>query len=205
MTYAKTYDPLEVSSPEMIKLVETQLRIATILFWILPTVAKALTSHAARVTFNSRMGAILNLQANALGQQLAASALSGTGTSYAPVLTLDSYKRTLNGAIDVAAAFEDQFNRFTDRKASVQDLKLAWDSMLARAQDTLTLQTSLASDASAKWLNACDTLTRAESSLTVHQFALREKQAQFEVGLDAWKRRKAVQAAFEIISAIVSK
>lgn len=148
---------------------------------------------------------MMNISANAIGQQLTAFALTGPGVTYAPVLTLDAYKRTLQGAIDTAAAYEEQYNRFSDRKTSVQDQLAAFEVMIGKAQDVLTFQSTLVNDASAKWSSACDTLIRAESSLRASQWNLKDKETTFKAELEAWRIRKSVEAAFQMILACVSE
>ena len=203
--YQRAWDTLEVSAPELSLTLNTQLRVASILFWLKPAVADAIVTHVGLVTAKSPQGAMMNISANSIGQQLTASALTGPGVTYAPVLTLDAYKRTLQGAIDTAAAYEEQYNRFSDRKTSLQDQLAAFDAMIAKAQDVLTFQSTLANDAAAKWSSACDTLIRAESSLRASQLTLRGAEATFKAELEAWRIRKAVEAAFQMIMAVISE
>lgn len=205
ITYLTKNLPLELASPEMAKLLETQLRIASILFWLSPLMAQALTASVARSTLNSQLGASLNIQANSLGQQLAAAALAGNGTSYAPALTLDSYKQTLDGAIDVASTFEAQYEIFTTREGEIQDQKQAWDTMLGHAQDTLNLQTSIVNEASAKWKGATDTMNSATWGIQYDQIDIGDKQLAFKLGIDAWKEKEEFQATVEILFAVVCK
>ena len=205
LDYKRAWDSLEVSAPELSLTLNTQLRIASILYWLKPAVAGAIATHVGLVTARSVQGAMLNINANSIGQQLTASVLTGPGVNYAPVLTLDAYKRTLQDAIDTAAAYEDQYNRFSDRKTSVQDQLAAFDLMIAKAQDVLTFQSTLATEASGKWSSACDTLIRADSSLRMSQLNLEDKEATFKGGLEAWKILKTVEADFQMILAVVSE
>lgn len=204
-SYQREWDSLEVSAPELSLTLNTELRVASILFWLKPAVADAIATHVGRITGRSSQGAMMNISANAIGQQLTASALTGPGVTYAPVLTLDAYKRTLQGAIDTAAAYEEQYNRFSDRNTSLQDQLAAFDAMIGKAQDVLAFQSTLANDAAAKWSSACDTLIRADSSLRASQLNLKDKEATFKAELEAWRIRKSVEAAFSIIMACISE
>ncbi len=84
LSYSNKYVDLSMSDEEFSKSLVTQLRIASLLFWIQPAIAISLTSHVARATAESSAGALLNLQAHALGQQISASTLTGPNLNYAP-------------------------------------------------------------------------------------------------------------------------
>lgn len=132
---------MSMSDKDFTNFLITQLRIASILFWINPALALALTSHVARATASSQTGALINLQSHALGQQITASALTGPNMDYAPVLlTLNTYMSVLDGAISTASAFETQYNRFTDRASAIADQKIACKAMLDLANDAVALQ-----------------------------------------------------------------
>jgi hypothetical protein len=202
--YRSEYDSLDMASDELIRCLQTQMRIAMNLFWINSALAKSIAQHIARVSYGSGVGANLSYQATAIVQQLNAQAC-GPGLSYAPVLNLATYKSVLDGAISVSETFEAQYNRFTDKAATVTDMQSAWDTILAKAQDSFNLQQTLVNEASAKWANASDTLDRAEWSLRNHQFDVLVAKAKFQVGLEVWKTNKQVEAAFQILFAVGSK
>src|SRR5690606_19850777 len=127
VTYIQKYEPVETTVPEVLKMAKTQLRMATIFCWTNPSLAQDLASHVARVTFNSAAAVTQNMQAVALSRQMRAEAIAGPNMSFAPVLSLASYQNTLSGAIAVCRAFENGFDRFSDRKAAIQDQIAAWD------------------------------------------------------------------------------
>lgn len=205
VSYIPKYALLESSSSELQKLVQTQLRIATILFWTKSGIASDIATHVGRVAANSSTGAIFALQANALSQQIAASQIGGPNISYAPVLTLQTSHDTLMGWIDVASTFEDQYIRFTDQKSSLQIQEDAWDTMLKHAEDILSQQKSQVMEAEGKWHSANQTMNTAANSLNLHQIDLKDAQMRFKVGIENWKEHTAVEAAVSILFAIASK
>lgn len=63
--------------------------------------------------------------------------------NYAPILTLNTYKTVLDGAISTGSAFETQYNRFIDRASAISDQKIAYKAMLDLANDAVALQQTL--------------------------------------------------------------
>lgn len=68
---------------------ETQLRIALVLFWSNISIAISLCAYVAKAAARPPAYPQINTQAVALGQQLAAQAMTGPNMGYAPVLLLD--------------------------------------------------------------------------------------------------------------------
>jgi hypothetical protein len=210
LTYRTQYDPftrVNVEGPgrEALRCVETQLRAASILYWLWPSVARSLASYVADVTSNSNDYASLGLQAVALGQQLSADKLTGTGLNYAPALVLENYIESTTSAIAVVSAYETQFDRFTDKKATVEDQKQAWDTMYAKAQDDVSVQQTLCDSALSKWKGALDASSRIEFDFRAHQIAIQSAQLEFQAGIQAWKTNTEFEVAFKIITAAMSK
>ncbi|KAF7899254.1 uncharacterized protein EAF01_008467 [Botrytis porri] len=202
-TYLRRYVDISMSDSEFGKSLVTQLRIASILFWIKPELALSLASHVARATASSSSGALLNLQANALGQQISASALTGPNMNYAPVLTLNTYKMVLDGAISTTSAFEAQYNRFSDRQATIADQKAAWSAMLNQANDAVNLQQTLVNNALARWDSATDILNSAEDTLRAHQLVLRDKESDFRLGVEIWQREQVINTIVNVFQAVI--
>ncbi|KAL1749163.1 hypothetical protein HDZ31DRAFT_28359 [Schizophyllum fasciatum] len=205
VSYMKEYDVQDVDADgDLAKLLATQLRIASVLFWIQPLVAFAMTWHVVRTTHLSYSCASLNVQASAIQQQIRAAWLAGPGTTYAPVLKLDYYKGAMITVLDAGAAFQQQYDRFVDRGATVDDQLKVWDSMLVQAENTVTMQQRLATDAKAKWVTAQQILRTAKDDMRRHQITLANKEAAFKAGLQTWQREQIVKAVFDIFMAVVS-
>ncbi|APA12273.1 hypothetical protein SS1G_10715 [Sclerotinia sclerotiorum 1980 UF-70] len=203
LTYLDRYVDLSMSDVEFKNCLVTQLRIASILFWIQPSLALALTSHVARATDSSEAGALLNLQAHALGQQITASVLTGPNMNYAPVLTLSLYKQVLDGAIATTSAFETQYNRFSDKGTAIADQKIAWKAMLDQTVDSIALQQTLVNNALARWNSATAILNSAEATLRAHQILLQKRQWQFHAGIEVWKIKQTINTIVEVLQVVV--
>ncbi|KAF4577354.1 hypothetical protein EYR36_005342 [Pleurotus pulmonarius] len=200
--YFPAYDEVDLrEGSQLALLLATQLRASNILFWLHPTFALAITDHVSVVTSNSTFAAAINLQANALLNQLNADAARGTTTeyaalAYAPSLTIETYIQGLNGAIDTAGAFQSQYDRFVDKAASMAVQAAAWDTMLQRSQDVLTTQMRLAQEAYDKFQSAIGILNDCENASKNHQRVLGDASRDFRLGLEIWEREQMRKQAF---------
>ncbi|KAL1690569.1 hypothetical protein GGG16DRAFT_125546 [Schizophyllum commune] len=189
---------------ELHKLLATQLRIASTLFWNQPSVASSLAWHVVNATAYPSESTLLNVQASALQQQINVGRLCGPGVSYAPVLKLEYYKNTLATVLDTGSAFEAQYDRFTDNETSADDQLKIWDSMLQQAQNTLTMQQTLADDAKAKWTASQEILRAAQDDMRRHQLTLQDKADDFRRGIEKWKEEQIIKAIVNIFKAVVT-
>ncbi|TGO62760.1 hypothetical protein BELL_1103g00030 [Botrytis elliptica] len=202
LTYLTKYDDLSITDIEFTKCLITQLRIASIFFWTQSSLSLDLTSHVARATATLATGVLLNLQAHALGQQISSSVLTGPNINYVPVLTLSTYKLVLDDVIATASAFETQYNRFADRAAAIADQKIAWKAMLDQDEGNITLQQTLVTNSLARWNNATDFLNSAEVTMRSHQLDIRDKESDFNLGIQEWKREQIIDTIVDVFQAI---
>ncbi|KAI0846275.1 hypothetical protein F5Y00DRAFT_272080 [Daldinia vernicosa] len=147
----------------------TQLRVAQALFWQKPSIAISLCAHVATATAHPTLYPALNAQAVSLGQQLAAQAMTGLDTTYAPALTISQYRQTVEDSIDALEAFETQYERFQDQKSNVEDQKAAWQPMLQQAINRQALREQARNSASAKYSDACATRDNCLDRVTASQ------------------------------------
>ena len=192
-----------LTGQEALNAAATELRLASILFWLDTENAKSITQHAARVTTNSSTAALLNLQANSLYQQLCVSTLSGPRSSYAPVLKLASYRQQLHDAIAVAEAFETQYDRFMDKEDVLDTQIQALDEVIASNQATVDLQQTLVKEADNRWTEAVAAADKASADFQASQDILKEKAAIFEVELKMWIEHQIIKAVFDVVMGIV--
>ncbi|TRM69545.1 hypothetical protein BD626DRAFT_390571 [Schizophyllum amplum] len=206
ITYIRDYDDQDLDSPtsDLSRMFATQLRIASTLFWIQPTIASSLTWHVVRATCQSYGCALLNVQASALQQQLNAAQLAGPGMSYAPVLKLDYYKSTINVVLDAGAAFQEQYDRFTDAEATVENQLKVWDSMMEQAQRTVAMQEQLATDARSKWDAAVEIVREAQNDMRRHQLTLQYASLEYKLGIEKWKKEQILKAVASILLAAIT-
>ncbi|KAL1662887.1 hypothetical protein GGF50DRAFT_58030 [Schizophyllum commune] len=205
LAYMQRYSvPDLYAEGELHKLLCTQLRMASTLFWIQPSVASSLAWHVVNATAFPSESTLLNVQASALQKQINVWRLCGPGVSYAPVLKLEYYNTTLATVLDAGSDFEAQYDRFTDNETSVDDQLKIWDSMLVQAQNTITMQRKLADEAKSKWMASQQTLLTAQTDLRHHQDTLEKKAAVFREGIEKWKEEQIMKAIFNIFKAIVT-
>lgn len=203
--YVVDYDNLASMPSIFEESLRSQLRIANIMFWNAPDIAASIAAYVVRVTENSTTGTLLNVQAASISQQLAATEIAGSNTIYAPVLNLGTYKSNLLEAINTAAAFEAQFDRFVDRKAILDDTRSAYDAMLGHSRDAVAMQRRLSDDALAKWNSACGILDATVMSFRVHQTNLTDAESKFRVGVEQWKREQILKVVAGTLLAVASK
>lgn len=184
---------------------DTQLRIALALFWSQTSIAISICSYVASVTANPALYPQINAQAVALGQQLAAQAMTGPDMGYAPVLKVDQYLPTVRDALDAVSAFEDQYNRFQDNESNMDNLLAAWDTLLKQAETQLARNKNLSNLAWEKYQDACTVVARCQERLNADNVQVSDAESTFRDGLVAWYAKTFLVAAFETLSAIISK
>lgn len=207
VSYLDTYDQVDnaLCRDEVLRSIKTQLRLSDILFWTAPDIAQGISQHIMRMTVNSTFAADMHMQAASIAQQLLLNNYTGPDTTYAPVLKLETYQKTLESAIDLAMAYEHQQERFEDRKASAEDQKASLGAILGHARDVAARQ-SVRCDQSGAKLRAADIDLRKEQyNFESERRLLREKQVYFELGLKEWVRHEAVKAVFQLATAILGK
>ena len=203
--YQQHYGNLRTHPKEFRTHLKTQLRIASLLFWGMPYVGVSLTAHVSRACVKGDAGSLLGAQADSLGKQLAAQILAGPDTSFAPVLQLEQYMNTLKAAIDAAAVYQTQYDRFVDRKLAIEDHMDAWKTMLGNSQSAASAQTMLRDTALAKYKSACDIVDKCMTGYNDDQKAISKAQDRFREGVDDWKKKKILQAVFEVLGAVISE
>lgn len=184
---------------------QTQLRIASSLFWQNTSIAVSICSHVATVTASMTQFPLVNAQAVALGQQLAAQAMTGPDTSYAPVLVIDEYMETMEKALDAASAFETQYNRFQDKEQTTQDQVAVWEVMLQQEINEKNMRVGIRDAAHDRYNDASKTASNCKLQLEADNGELRRAQVAFELGLAKWVYEQRMKAVFKILGAIVGK
>ncbi|KAK2806233.1 hypothetical protein FQN50_005958 [Emmonsiellopsis sp. PD_5] len=200
--YSPSYRRLEVYEDEFVKLLQTQLRMALVHFWRMPTVAMSLCSHVTRATAVSDSRSLLNPQAKSLEQQLAAQRLAGPNTSYFPPLHFSQYKNSLVATVDAADAFQQQYDRFQDRGSSLEDQLAAWGSMLQNAKNSATMRKTMRNLSEKKYEDACDVVSRTSHQFELDNIALIGKEAVFKAGIHQWEADVKLKATIEIFMAL---
>lgn len=184
---------------------ETQLRIALALFWQSTSIAISLCAHVTTMTSQSPQFPLVNAQAVALGQQLAAQTITGPDMNYLPALQADSYMDAVEKALDAMLSFQEQYDRFQDKDQAWQALVEQWDAMLDQAVDQRSMLVVLRDAAYSKYTYACDTVFSCSQQFEADNGELIQAQAAFEAGLAEWQYQQKLKAVFNILETILSK
>lgn len=184
---------------------ETQLRIALVLFWSHASIAISLCAFVAKATAKPPAYPQINTQAVALGQQLASQAMTGPKMGYAPVLQLDEYSTSVRDALDAVAAFEEQWDRFEDKKESSEIQEQAWATMLQLALNEEDRRKLLSDLALEKYQYASGVVSNCHEQFDADTDEIEEAKTEFQNGLDDWKHKQSLLAVFKILGAIIGK
>ncbi|KAI9648028.1 hypothetical protein NHQ30_002656 [Ciborinia camelliae] len=179
-----------------------QLRIALVLFWRNTSIAISICAYVAAATTNPPLYNELNTQAAALGQQLAAQTITGPDMNYAPVLVIDDYKSTMNDILKALSEFETQYNRFQDKKESLDNQKQAWNAMMNKAINDKSLRISARNLARSKHTSAKEAVSRCSQLFESDIKELEAAKRKFREGLEAWERKQLFKAVFMLFTAL---
>lgn len=194
-----------MADPERQATLETQLRIALAQFWRWPAVAISLCTYVASVTGTSTLYPETNAQAVALGQQLAAQALTGPNMSYAPVLSVGVYRGTVEAALDAVEGFEAQYDRFQARAGELGDQVRVWDAMIEHARIQHAARVNASSIALEKYRDACEVVFRCEGHLRDDNQGVETAAAEFIQALQEWEAIHVASALFKACMGLLSK
>lgn len=122
--------------------------------------------------------------------------------AFVPFLSASIYGDVAQAYIAEAKDFETQYQRFSDRTASVQDRIQAGQLMLSKAQDDSLFAKALLSQAQQDMASSQATLDAAKDNLRTQKEIVEKARNDFDVGIDKYKREAAFKAAFEILKAI---
>ncbi|KAI0007799.1 hypothetical protein F4779DRAFT_642606 [Xylariaceae sp. FL0662B] len=201
-----TVEPLKaypsISHADFTASLQTQLRIAQVLFWRQTALAMAICAHVAALIANERGFALIDAQAAALGRQLAAQTMTGPDTSWAPVLILETYLDTLKMMLESVQVFEDEYERFQDKEQALKDQLAAWDAMLKQAADQRAATVGQRNTADAKYKSAKKTVESCKELLKKDGDEMAETKKAFQEGIEQWKHDQQLQAVFRILGAI---
>lgn len=144
------------------------------------------------------------MQAVALGQQLAMSKMTGPNTGYAPVFQIESYDETQKYAIDATEAFETQYSRFQSKATNVDDRHQVGEQMLKQAKSKSQLSTALCDMDLEKYKAASDAARNTDKQFEKDWFVLQNASLALKRGIESWKEGQRLEAAFRIITAVIS-
>ncbi|MER3433720.1 MAG: hypothetical protein C4288_09855 [Leptolyngbya sp. ERB_1_1] len=141
----------------------------------------------------------LFLQSSALLATLQAAG----NTTFVPVLSRDLYEKQSTKFISAAAAYEQQYQRFSDKVQAIQDRKQAAQLMLDYYKDTTDFESKLIEQCQNNLESAKESTDAASAKLHSQQNIVEQAQVTFQSGLKQWKYDQQLKASVEIISGIV--
>lgn len=131
--------------------------------------------------------------------------MTGPDIRYAPVLKIKSFLDTLTRALDAVEAFEKQYDRFQDKKESVETHLAAWSSMLERIKNEKSMRENFRESALGKYNDARSIVKKCADMFGDDQKEIRLKQVDFQKGIKPWKAQKQLEAAFKTITGVFSE
>ncbi|KAE8155242.1 hypothetical protein BDV25DRAFT_134990 [Aspergillus avenaceus] len=182
---------------------ETQLRIASSLFWTSTSIATDLCSYITQVTANPPLYSQINTQAAALGQQLTAQAMTGPDMDYAPVLKIDNYMTTVRDGVAVVSAFQDQYQSFQNQENDLQALLDTWGQMIESAETQRRVHASVRDKAYGDYEGACQVVSNCKQHLVDDFRSVNDAANAFIQGIQEWRDSQVFGAVFNICTAII--
>ncbi|EAU29446.1 predicted protein [Aspergillus terreus NIH2624] len=181
---------------------DTELRVALAVCWSSPAVAISICSFVAKSAATAGSHALSQAQAVSLGQQLAAHAMTGPDSYFAPTLTFDGFVVTLESQRQAAENFQRQYEAFQAAEDRVDDAKAAGETLLATVQHEQSTRLDLQSQALDKYRAAAATVDACDKLLRDDEEDLRHAKDRFETGLDEWIRKQTFLAICTILGAV---
>lgn len=129
---------------------------------------------------------------------------SGSQSKPVPLLTQSVYKESLDSGINAAKAYASQYTRLLDRNLVLDDRKQAAQLMLDNYKNAETFSDQLIAQCQKnidRWLSAID---KTEWSIKYQEQKIAEARITFEHGLKAWEQDQKLEAAFNMIGAIIN-
>ncbi|PYH82516.1 hypothetical protein BO82DRAFT_413772 [Aspergillus uvarum CBS 121591] len=181
---------------------DTELRVALAVCWSSPAVAISICAFVAKSATTAGSHALSQAQAVSLGQQLAAHAMTGPDSYYAPTLTFKDYVVTLETQRQAAEYFQGQYQDFQAAEDRVDDAKRAGETLLETVQHAQSTRLQLQAQALDKYQAAAATVDACDNLLRDDEEDLRHAHEKFETGLENWIRRQTFLAICTILGAI---
>ncbi|HSS18781.1 MAG TPA: hypothetical protein VLL54_01655 [Pyrinomonadaceae bacterium] len=190
-------DPqLGSGSPFELSLVSI-FQFATVVAATRPDIAKSMFQWIKQSTADLPAVSDLNAQSASMLVRL------DTDVTFVPYLSQDIYKDAGDAFLGAAAAYEDQYNRFTDKTADINARLDLANLMLSGQTDSSTYVGKLIDLANDNLESARKAVDAAEAQFHSQQNRVDEAQVTFQSGLAEWVYDKTVEAAFKICGAIL--
>jgi hypothetical protein len=178
----------------------TILQYGIAAFYSHPDLARSMVSYVQRLTYGSTQAPDLYMQASAVLTNLFANA---SPVTCVPCLDRTVYEGTVQAYVTAAAAYETQYQRFTDLSTSAANRLAAANNMLDHNSDLIGMNTKLIAQAQGNLDKAQSASTTADASLQIANMDLKNAATAFKYDVKIWTREQVIKAVFEICGAIV--
>jgi len=175
-------------------------QLATAVFDIHPEIARSMLNWIIGATKGSKVALDLYLQSSALLAQLNVSKSSVT---FVPYLDKDVYTDIASSFLEAAKAYEQQYERFSDRQLNLADRKKTANLMLKYYQDTTDFNQQLINQATDKFQATQKILTQTGVSLKIQKSQVQTARIEFEYDAKIWVHEQILQAVLSMIFALV--
>jgi hypothetical protein len=191
---------LELGSPMRMSLAAL-FQFATAVFFSHPDIAQSILGWIVAMTNGSKAAQDLYLQSSACLAQLNVSRGSVT---FVPYLDKDIYADIAVSFMPAAQAYEEQYERFSDKQHSVEDRKAAANLMLQHYRDLTSFNGQLLQHSKDSLVASQGALDHAEATFRMQQYNVQQAGIGFKYQSKIWVREQTIQAAFDICAALIT-
>lgn len=191
---------LEIGSEFYLSLASI-FQFATVLFDKEPIIAHSMFKWISSSTAGVKNLEEMFLKSSSLQVMLESS--SGN-TTFVPYLSQTLYTNLAKAFVEVAKAYERQYERFSDKNEAIEARKEAAMLMLDHYRDTSEFADKLIVQAQSNFDNAVKALRTAESRLKSQEYNVDLAKVTFQYGLKEWQYDQKLQAVFQGIGAVLS-
>jgi len=154
--------------PVLERLVQTQLRIASLTMFTYPKLSLSIVLFVCRITQKSRVAATTHLEASTLLDQLLADLRHNDPNVWVmPSVTMNVYENTIAALLTAASRYSIEYERFIDKKDHASSRYNAARIMVEQSKGASTRQCQLLQQAKAWWEDAVGALRFAQRNAEV--------------------------------------
>jgi hypothetical protein len=187
------------------RLLRSQFCLSAAWFYSFPSDSADILRFISTLTASSEFAAEIRMQAiTLLTQQSVRGDAAEQGLTYVPRLDQAAYEVTVRAYLDVADAFESQYDRYVDLAAGQENWIAAATDMLNYHTDIAVMGKDLVSQAQARYESAETALAQNSSTFEDCNTELQKAEALYKEGYRAWVVAQMYEVALGVMEAIFS-
>jgi hypothetical protein len=183
------------------RLLNFQYLMAATQVYINPQLSMSLLNWVCAATA-TKAGSMLHAQAQSLRTSLAAQ-YSATPVSSVPSLNIYSCKRILKSRLLAAQTFEDTFLGYLSAERSSVNWAFSGADLLRKSDNALEEYGFLSALANKRYDEASDAHSYAEAQFQSTKKLVDDASAKFKADVIAWEKKQKLEAAKDILFAVV--